>query len=669
MYILNLKKRAAHTCPHAFLFLFFFTLFFVSPDKVYSAPQEPSLSQKTGNVPELSKTVGMTQVGAFAIERNAYALAEKLSKEGAITHIAEGVTAGNKKIYRLFVKRDTKSPEKALPLAKQVQEPQTLLIAQSAASGQRVARTPISRDEMSRFATFRIFSNKRDAEEFARELDEKGFTTIMKEQSTRGQQVTYTVYAEKPMAQPIIPVQPVQQDRDVVTSMTPEERRAAALGEPAAASSESSQPASSQGGTPVEAPVQQAQEDEVCESTAKITSKELFGKEGGYWHPFVGFHGFYNDNIYNTRDDRKDDFIFVMSPGVWLTVPRIQHKLLQVDSSNRSPGGFNVGRLTPESFRRYQTYFFYGADIEMFSKHSSENTVNHRAEGLLQYTMRNGLALELLNKFMFSHDTRGTGVSEELDKYRSNLTNFMAFYDTKKTKLRFDYSHFLVNYDSSRNGFRDRHDNALSGEVHYKIKPKTSLFVQYQFVDISYQDDTLSDSNEHHFYGGIEWAVTAKSRGRMKAGYGLKDFSDSSIGDGNDFIFEAQIDHRFTPKTSVTVAALRKTNETNISTTDYMVTTGIRSEYTQQISRRLQGSAKLAYWNEQYKGNIDYAGETGERHDNIYEGGLRLVYNVREWLNFDLGYLVTTRNSNFSDFNYVNNSILFGFSGQWTLQP
>ena len=259
MYILNLKKRTTHACPLAFLFLLFLTLFFVFPYKVYSTPQGPPLMQKTGNGPEVSKTVGMTQVGAFAVKRNAYALAEKLSREGATTHIAEGVTAGNKKIYRLFVKRDTKTPEKSLPLAKAEQptkqEPQTLLIAQAAGSGQRVPRTPISTDEMSQVATFRIFSNKRDAEEFARELDQKGFTTILKEQATRGQQVTYTVYAEKPLDRPDVPVPPVREDREVVSSMTPEERRAAALGETATPLSGSSQAVPSSGGTPLEVPV------------------------------------------------------------------------------------------------------------------------------------------------------------------------------------------------------------------------------------------------------------------------------------------------------------------------------------------------------------------------------------------------------------------------------
>ena len=224
MHILNLMKRAAQACLFAFLFLCFFALFFVSSDKVYSAQQEPSPSQKTGNIPDVRKTMGMTQVGAFAIERNAYALAEKLDREGATTYIAEGVTTENKKIYRLFVKRDAKSPENppkpAKPKQLSVQAQKTLLVAQSAGRATSTSRNTISSDEMPQFATFRIFSNRRDAEEFARELEEKGFTAVLKKQAPRGRQTTYTVYAERPLVQPEVTVPPVRQER----AMTPEER-------------------------------------------------------------------------------------------------------------------------------------------------------------------------------------------------------------------------------------------------------------------------------------------------------------------------------------------------------------------------------------------------------------------------------------------------------------
>jgi hypothetical protein len=291
-------------------------------------------------------------------------------------------------------------------------------------------------------------------------------------------------------------------------------------------------------------------------------------------------------------------------------------------------------------------------------------------EGLLQYNLKGGVTLEVMDKFMISHDARGTGTSTNLDKFTTNLGGLILYYDTRsKINFRADYTNFNVNYDAARNKFRDRHDNAFSGYSFYKISPKTDLFVQYEFIDIGYESDSLSNSREHHFWGGIDWTITAKSTGRIKAGYGIKDFSRSTVDDARDFIFEAQIDHKFTPKTSIVLKAFRKTNETNITTTDYMITTGGGVDYLQRITGKLFLSARLAYWNELYKQDLTYLGETKEREDDIWEGGIALRYDIKEWLKFDLGYLYTNRDSNFSEFDFVTNSVFFGLRGEFSLTP
>lgn len=412
--------------------------------------------------------------------------------------------------------------------------------------------------------------------------------------------------------------------------------------------------------------VQQHAEQTATDETG-ITAKKAFGGEGGYIHPYVGFHTYSTDNLYNSEDDEERDYMLRVTPGVWLTVPRVNQKLLKIDSANIAPGGFIFSRGNPSFFRRYQTYLHYGADIELFANNSSENTVSHVIEGMIHYNLKGGLALQVMDKFLISHDVRGTGVSDRLDKFSTNLGGIVLFYDTRsKMKFRFDYTNFYVNYHASRNQFRDRVDNAFAGYSFYEVSPKTDLFVQYEFIDISYEDDFLSNSKEHHFWGGIDWDITAKSAGRIKAGYGIKDFSRSSSDDSGDFIFEAQIDHKFTPKTSIVLKAFRKTQETNIDTTDYMIATGAGIDYLQRITGKLFLSARLAYWNELYQEDLTYQDETKEREDDIWEAGIALRYDIKEWLKFDLGYLYTNRDSNFSEFDYVTNSVFFGLKGDFS---
>ncbi len=197
-------------------------------------------------------------------------------------------------------------------------------------------------------------------------------------------------------------------------------------------------------------------------------SSEVFGEKGGYVHPFLGITEYYTDNVFNTKNDKASDFTTVLSPGIWLTVPHVYEKLLNIDTSNVSPGGYTLSRYNPETFKRYQAYLYYNADIELHARESAGNAVNHRAEGLFQYNLRGGLTFELMDQFLASHDMWGTGLSEKkLDKFRTNLADLMIMYDTdNKLKFRLDYSYNLVDYLAARNSFRDRSDNSRVG-VHF----------------------------------------------------------------------------------------------------------------------------------------------------------------------------------------------------------
>lgn len=400
-------------------------------------------------------------------------------------------------------------------------------------------------------------------------------------------------------------------------------------------------------------------------TSKKGLSWDVFGKSSGYIHPFLSVTGYYTDNVFNSNTNRKDDFVTVLSPGVWLALPHVKEKLLSVDTTNISPGGFTLSRPYQEFFQRYQAYLFYNADIELHSRFSSVNAVSHQAEGFFQYNLRGGLSAEIMDQYIASHDAFGSGLSpsDKLSRYVTNLANLIVTYNlSDRFRLRGDYSNFYVNYLASRNDFQDHDDNAVSAYLFYKIKPKTSLFVQYEYVDISYRQDTLSNSNENHFYGGVEWDITAKSKGSMKAGYGIKNFS-SQIDTARDFIFEVQIDHKFTPKTSLIIKASRRTEETNISTTNFILANSIGAEYIHRLTGKITGYASIFYENDTYEGQLTFDGQTKTRKDNYLKGVLALQYQFKEWLKTDAGYIYSWRGSNFSDFEYTSNTFFLRLTG------
>lgn len=389
-------------------------------------------------------------------------------------------------------------------------------------------------------------------------------------------------------------------------------------------------------------------------------SDDIFERKKRYFHPFISVTTSFTDNIYNTKKDRKSDWVTVLSPGIWLSVPHTQKQLSLLDTSVRSPGGFIVESLRYEFFRRFMAYLFYQADIELYSRHSSENTVKHRVQARLDYRMVGGLSFTLSDEYLISHDDRGKGISNSLDKFHTNSFNAVVRYDTgRKLMLKAAYSNFMVRYDASGSSFMKRTDNAFSWYVSYRFRPKTSIFAGYEFIDVNYAQNTVSNSREYNLWTGMEWDITTKTRGIIKAGYGTKKFADHTIRKNNTLILEGNIQYRLTAKTSLNLMAWRKTNETDISGTYFILSNGIKIGYLHKLTSKISDFAGFSYIKDRYKGDFTLDGRTDERTDNYYTLSFGLQYEFRKWFSSELGYIYSKRDSNFSEYDYSNNTFYF----------
>ncbi|MBI5640007.1 MAG: outer membrane beta-barrel protein [Nitrospirae bacterium] len=391
---------------------------------------------------------------------------------------------------------------------------------------------------------------------------------------------------------------------------------------------------------------------------------EIFERKSRLWHPFAAVEIYHTDNVFNSPKDKKGDFALVLTAGINLFAGFSKEGLPKIETASITPGGATSTRLIPFFPGRVKTYLGYKADIERYLRYSSENTTSHAAEGVLQYNIGRGLLLDISDQYLKTHTLRGSGLSGALDKYYTNHFHPSLSYEIgDKTLLRFDYTHFLVRYTEAGDDFRNRSDNSLSGYAFYKVRPKTSVFAQYEFVDIEYDRSVLSSSSEQHIFGGLRWEVTAKSKGLVKAGYGLKKFDNPALGDSRDLIYEAEVDHHFTPKTSLTLNLSRRTNETDISTTNFMTTNSITALYSQKFTAKITGTVKLSYANDAYDGLLTFDNETKKREDNLFNTDVALRYEPKEWLKLDAGYSYTRRDSNFAAFDYTNNKMFIRVIG------
>jgi len=169
--------------------------------------------------------------------------------------------------------------------------------------------------------------------------------------------------------------------------------------------------------------------------------------------------------------------------------------------------------LQEDWYRHFNASLYYRADIDLFSRYAAENTIRHRVEGELRYKFSGGLSLAVNDQYLSSNDVRGVSSSDGLDKYRSNLLDLVAAYNTgRRTMLRVGYSNFLVDYSAPRNAFRDRVDNVFLGAFFYKTGARTSLFGS---ISLSISVTTAAagrTGREHLVWLGLNWNATAKTK-------------------------------------------------------------------------------------------------------------------------------------------------------------
>jgi hypothetical protein len=435
----------------------------------------------------------------------------------------------------------------------------------------------------------------------------------------------------------------------------------AAGGSPAAASPAAPQPkGQGQPSTAAEAPP-------MGQTSGGGGTSELSGdvleRKSNIIHPFLSIGGYYTDNVYNTRDNRKSDFGMVFSPGIYLALPGMRQRIVPVGTSNIAPGGANLTGFRPDSPRQLQTYLYYRADIEQFASESSLNSVSHLAEGMAQWNLRGGLQLQFEDQLAYTHTQRGTGFTYGVDKYYANMAQLSAKYQiSDKTLVRADFSNYYLHYVDDLNDFRDRMDYRASAYFFYKLWPRTALFTQYEYVNTRYQHDIMHNSMEHHIFLGIKHDVTDKTRAMFKVGYGVKEFDTSSIGSKSNVYAEAQLDHKFTEKTSIILTALRRTDESDVVQANSIVETTGDVTLLHRFTTKITGNLNVRFSDEQYSGDVTYGSTTKELHDQYLRAGVSALYEFRDWLSFTLGYYFTDRMSNISDLSYTSNMVYFRIS-------
>lgn len=421
------------------------------------------------------------------------------------------------------------------------------------------------------------------------------------------------------------------------------------------------EPEAEQAPPPVEVAAEEVRESEAAGKTPAPATEQgriswdMLKKRGGYFHPFVSISEVYTDNLFGTASGEVSDYVTVVSPGVWLAVPASRKGMRWKNISAYVPGGGDDD--FPGSDRVFQAYLIYQADVEKFEESSSQDFTHHKAEGNLQLNSRGGLGLGLSGRFLKSRDSAGTGLPGDLEDFFNYRGGAALSYEFARLRLKAEYAGFMADYGRAQSEFRNRKDDIYSGYVFYKTTALTSAFLQYEYIDIDYDTDFLPDSVERNYFGGLEWDVTAKSTGRVKAGYGVREKRRDPLGEGNEtFVLAGSLRHNFTPKTSLNFSFSREREEVDVQTSEFVLSNSFRADYAQRVSRSVSVSLRASYVGKAFD---TFGGAAQQRKDEIYRGVVAFRYEAVKWLSADIGYAYTERASNVDFFDFRNNRVFF----------
>ncbi|MFP4039385.1 MAG: outer membrane beta-barrel protein [Desulfosudaceae bacterium] len=398
-----------------------------------------------------------------------------------------------------------------------------------------------------------------------------------------------------------------------------------------------------------------------------IDGQDVF--EGcGRLHGFFSLTEMYKSNLYKNSDDDDEEDVWAtyLTPGIWAALPGSCQRLVEVSTTTAAPGGMSVQPYFPGNDRRFQGYLLYSPQFEFYDDHSDDNMVSHRVDGYLQYNTRNKLLLRMIEQYKRSHDALSSRNFSIDDKYHANLFKVMTDVDlTQKLSVGLNYSNYILDYDASGNDHADRVDHAwaLSGGFH--LTSKVTLFTEYNYANLYYSSNDL-DSDEHRFFGGVRWEMTGKSSGRIKGGYGKKVYDSSQLTDVDTWMAEAVLDHDLTAKTSLSLNVSRRYDEALGSKVDadnltsnmpiHILTNMIGLAVDYDMTSKLHFNGQAMWTFDEY-GYEDDLRTLKEREDTEISLSPSLKYEATDWLSFDLAYIYTDRDSNYSGLDYTDNTV------------
>jgi hypothetical protein len=353
-------------------------------------------------------------------------------------------------------------------------------------------------------------------------------------------------------------------------------------------------------------------------------------------HPRLTVEAEYDDNIFLEPSDEQDGFIFHAKPGFSVAIP--------------FSGDQHMFSLS------------YEADLAAFTDFDDQNYNNHFVTGALDFNFPRFYVktADNLRKTSLRADTEFT---DRIDRFENLYSIYAGTKELNRLSFETGYQLFSAFYIDDEFEFIDRFEHLVSVAAKYRLFAHTLSSLRYGHGFIKYPDaedfvgGTDRDGDYDQISVGLEGELLAKMIGNVSIGYESRDYNNDQ--DLSDIIFLVSVTEYFTPKTALSLSYQRAAKESVFIGNNFYFSNSVGLVLDQKLLWGVSGKFAVSYQNNEYDQSTVIDGVSDERNDDIFGISVGLLYPVRDWLTTGVEYGYANRDSNFEDFEYKDNRVVW----------
>lgn len=342
-------------------------------------------------------------------------------------------------------------------------------------------------------------------------------------------------------------------------------------------------------------------------------------------HPLLGLSELFDDNIFDTPDNKESDFITMYTPGLNLSLP-IKGIKSEVNAS-------------------------YLANFLEYRENPDQSRVDQYFDGTFKTVFPLGLGILLKDRFEDTEipQTFDYIYGELAQRTRRKSNYFTTIVTLPNYFARFDSELYYLNTDQQYQEFKDSsyNEQEIGTRLTYKLLTKLNTLAEFNVGETTYDTGVQSDSVFYESLVGVQFKGTAKTTGTFKIGYRVRDYEDEGIDRFNGVILSLESKTQLNALTSISVLLRRgEVQSLFIPERSFYKLNSVYLIFTRKLTRKIEGSFSNYYQLQ------DYPSSDGNESDiRIFTWGLRasLTYHIQKWLFTELNYWYENRDSSSED--------------------